>query len=64
MARAKKVGWRRDRPGGVPGCMAPPPRKSHVRVPTPGACGLDLIRKRVFAHGQVEVGSLGRALVP
>lgn len=49
---------------GCPGLHGAPPRKSHVRVPTPGACGLDLIRKRVFAHGQVEVGSLGRALVP
>lgn len=51
-------------PGVSRAAWRPPPRKSHVRVPTPGACGLDLIRKRVFAHGQVEVGSLGRALVP
>lgn len=51
-------------PGVSRAAWRPPPRKSHVRVPTPGACGLDLIRKWVFAHGQVEVGSLGRALVP
>lgn len=66
MVRAEKVGgvgWRSDRPGECHGLHGVPPPEVTRAGLTPGTCELSLIRKRVFAHGQLEMGSLRQALV-